>query len=118
MEPKQLFSFKSSNSVFKNRLRCFILCLLANLLLFLPARFKFFLIILFVIGAWDSLPGITNVYGLDGPGIEFSVLSRRTPSSTQPPLQRLSVFCRGKSGRSLVLAIHLLLVSLSNGLDL
>jgi len=91
---------------------------LANLLLFLPVKSKIFLIILFITGVRDNLPGITNVYGLDGQGIEFSVLFRSTPGCNHNPLQRLSNLCWRQSGRSLVLTIHLLLVPLSNGLDL
>jgi hypothetical protein len=102
----------------KNRLRRFFLWLFGKSLLFLPARSKFFLIILFVTGPRDNLPRTTNVYGLDGQGIEFSVLSRRTPKCNHPPLQSLSILCLRQSGRSLLLTIHLLLVPLSNGLDI
>ena len=92
--------------------------ILVNLLFFLPVRSKYFLIILFITGVRDNLPGITNIYGLDGQGMEFSVLFRSTRGCSHPPLQRLSILCRKQSGRSLVLTIHLLLVPLSNGLDL
>lgn len=118
MGAKQLFSFKSSNSVFKTDYDPSFYAVLANILLFLSVRSKFFLIILFVTGAQDNLPGITNVYGLDVQGIEFSVLSTRTPRFNRPPVQTLSILCRRQSGRSLVLTILPLVVPLSNGFDL
>ena len=51
----------------------------------------------------DSVVGITNRYGLEGPGIEsrwgrdFTHLSRPAPRSTQPPLQWVPGLSRGRA---------------------
>ena len=65
-----------------------------------------------------SVVGITTGYRLDGPGIEsrwgrdFSHLSRSYLGPTQPPVQRVSGLSGVKSGRSVTLTPHPLLVPL------
>lgn len=97
MGPEQLFSFKFLIMYSKTDYDTSFYSVLANLLLFLPVRSKFFLIILFVTGARENLPEITNVYGLNGQGIEFSVLSRRTLRCTNPTLKGYRFFAGGKA---------------------
>jgi hypothetical protein len=66
----------------------------------------------------DSSVGVVTSYGLDGPGIEsrwwrdFPHLSRPALGPTQHPVQWVLGFPGIKSGRSVTLTPHLLLVPL------
>jgi hypothetical protein len=57
----------------------------------------------------DGVVGIMTHYELEGPGIEsrwgrdFPHLSRPTPRPTQPPVQWVPGYSRGKGGRGVVL---------------
>jgi hypothetical protein len=63
-----------------------------------------------------SVVGVATGYGLDGPGIEsrwgrdFPHLSKLALGSTQPPVQWVLGFSRGKRGRGVTLTPHPLLV--------
>ena len=69
----------------------------------------------------SSVVSIATDYGLDGPGIEsrwrqdFPHLSRPALGPTQPPVQWVPGFSQGvKSGRSVALTPHFLLVPWSS----